>query len=956
MRTALALHQLLVRRPVAGPGLLEAPLALEECSLVKPGGVLLELDALDDAGAPEGRLRDRIGDGDVGAHALLGLHGLRDGGVPLGHPALLQFGEGGAGDTALDRDEGVHQPEPLEGVAGVTDLALVDLVEVLFDVGTGQGRPAEDHRVVGRQLALVQLLQVLLHDHGGLHQEARHADDIGAVLLGGVQDRGDGLLDAQVDHVEAVVGQDDVDEVLADVVDVAADRGQHDGALALGVGLLHVRFEVRHRGLHDLGGLEHEGKLHLAGAEQFAHDLHAGQQRVVDDLQRGCGQQRLVEVRLQPVLLAVDDAALEPLVQRQGEELLGLALLHRLHVDALEELHEPLEGVVALLPAVVDEVEGDLDLLLLQPGDREDLGGVDDGGVQAGLHALVEEDGVQDDAGGGVQAEGDVGQAQRGLDVGAAPLQLADGADGGDPVLAGLLLTGTDGEGQAVDEDVRLADAPVGGEVLDEPLGDGDLVLDGAGLALLVDGQRDERGAVLGGEPGDLREAGLGTVAVLVVDGVQYGASAQLLQACAQDGDLGGVEDDRQGRGGGETAGQFLHVGDAVAPHVVDAEVEHVGAFADLVPGHLHAVVPAGVEHGLAELLGSVGVRTFADREVRGVLPERDGLVERRGTRLGAGVARRQRGAADPLDEPAQVFRRRTAAAAHEGEAVLLDEGLLGVGQALGVEREVRAVLGEHGQPGVRHAEQRDAGVAREVAQVLAHLGGAGRAVEPDHVDAEGFERGQRRADLGAQQHGAGRLEGQGAEHQEVAAHGLQGPPRAEHGGLGLQEVLGGLDDERVGAARDQALGVLLETVAQDRVGGVPQRRELGAGADGAEHPALLPGGLGEPVGGLAGDARAGLGQLVDPAGDVVLAEGGGVGSERVGLDAVHADREVLLVDRPDDVGARDVQDLVAAFEVLEVLKGGVLGLEHGAHGTVGHHHPGGERLTERCGSGPAVS
>ena len=252
--------------------------------------------------------------------------------------------------------------------------------------------------------------------------------------------------------------------------------------------------------LHDLGGLQHEGQLHLAGAEELTDDLHARQQGVVDDLERGPGLQRLVEVGLQAVLLPVDDAALEPLVQRQGEEFLGLALLHRLRVDALEELHEPLQRVVALLPAVVDQVEGDLDLLLLQPGDRQDLGGVHDRGVQTRLHALVQEDGVQDDACRRVQTEGDVGQAQRGLYVGVAALQLADRTDRGDPVLAGLLLARADGEGQAVDEDVRLVDAPVGGEVLDEPLGDGDLVLDGAGLALLVDGQRDQRGAVLGGQ------------------------------------------------------------------------------------------------------------------------------------------------------------------------------------------------------------------------------------------------------------------------------------------------------------------------------------------------------------------------------------------------------------------------------------------------------------------------
>jgi hypothetical protein len=41
------------------------------------------------------------------------------------------------------------------------------------------------------------------------------------VLLGGGDDVGDRLLDAEVDHGVAVVGEDDVDEVLADVVHVA---------------------------------------------------------------------------------------------------------------------------------------------------------------------------------------------------------------------------------------------------------------------------------------------------------------------------------------------------------------------------------------------------------------------------------------------------------------------------------------------------------------------------------------------------------------------------------------------------------------------------------------------------------------------------------------------------------------------------------------------------------------
>ena len=94
-------------------------------------------------------------------------------------------------------------------------------------------------------------------------------------------------LDPDVVDLVAVVREDDVDEVLADVVDVALDRADHDDALAAGVVLLHVRLEVGDRGLHRLRALQHERQLHLAAAEEVADDLHALEQHVVDDRQRG---------------------------------------------------------------------------------------------------------------------------------------------------------------------------------------------------------------------------------------------------------------------------------------------------------------------------------------------------------------------------------------------------------------------------------------------------------------------------------------------------------------------------------------------------------------------------------------------------------------------------------------------------------------------------------------------
>ncbi len=156
---------------------------------------------------------------------------------------------------------------------------------------------------------------------------------------------GDRHLDAEVPHLVAVVGQDDVDQVLADVVHVALDRAEHDPALAAGVGLLHVRLEVGHRRLHRLGRLQHERQLHLAGGEQLADHLHPVQQDVVDDRQRGpTAGQRLVEVGFEAVAVAVDDAGLEPLLDRPARPVL---LLDGSRFDVGEGGHQLGERVVA---------------------------------------------------------------------------------------------------------------------------------------------------------------------------------------------------------------------------------------------------------------------------------------------------------------------------------------------------------------------------------------------------------------------------------------------------------------------------------------------------------------------------------------------------------------------------------------------------------------------------------
>ena len=437
-------------------------------------------------------------------------------------------------------------------------------------------------------------------------------------------------------------------------------------------------------------------------------------------------------------------------------------------------------------------------------------------------------------------------------------------------------------------------------------------------------------------------------VAVLVVDRVDHRAAAEQLQAGLDHLRLGGVEHQRQRGRGGQPADDLAHVAGAVPADVVDVHVQQVRAVPGLRPGNLDAVVVAPGDHRVAECPGPVRVGPLADRQERGVLPERHVLVERGDAGLGPRPARGQRPVPQPGDDGGQVLGRGPAAAARQREPELGGEHLMGVGELVGGHRVVRAIGGELGQPGIRHAGQRHARVRGQVAQVLAHLAGTRRAVEPDHVDAERLERGERRADLGAEQHRAGRLDSDLGDQQDIGAGGRDRPAGADDRRFGLQQVLAGLDDQRVGAAAQQAGGVALVGVAELRERDVAERRQLRAGPHRAEHPAR-PAGAGGLVGRLPGQPRAALGEFLDPAGDPVLAEIAEVRAERVSADAVDPGVQVAVMDSPDDVRAGDVQDLVAAFVPGKVVDRDRAALQHGSHRAVGDDYPLAERRAQGC-------
>jgi hypothetical protein len=154
----------------------------------------------------------------------------------------------------------------------------------------------------------------------------------------------------------------------------------------------------------------------------------------------------------------------------------------------------------------------------------------------------------------------------------------------------------------------------------------------------------------------------------------------------SQDRRLGGVQHDRQRRGRGQPPGELAHVGDTVAADVVDAEVEHVGPVTDLVAGDLDAVVPALLEHRVAEGPRPVRVRALADGQEGSVLPEGHRLVQRCDADvLTARLARRDLPPAHALDHLAQVLGSGSAAPADQREAEVAGERVVRIGQLDGV-------------------------------------------------------------------------------------------------------------------------------------------------------------------------------------------------------------------------------------------------------------------------------
>ncbi len=330
----------------------------------------------------------------------------------------------------------------------------------------------------------------MLHLLEAGRDQARQADDVGAL---DARLREDVLArdhHAHVDDLEVVALEDDGDDVLADVVHVALDGGDDDPALGLDVaagvlgGLLlglDVRQQVRHRLLHHARALDHLRQEHLALAEEVADDVHARHQRAFDDVQRPAA----ARLDRAPGLLGVGDDELgdavhqrvaEPLVDRAGAPGQARAVVLGRALGGLGDLDQAFAGGQQRLAGLAGRLPVQHHVLdaLAQHGFEivvdADHAGVDDAHVEPGADRVVEEHGVDRLAHRVVAAEAERHVADPAADLGAGQVRLdpARGLDEVDRVVVVLLDAGGDGEDVRVEDDVLGREADL---VDEDPVG-----------------------------------------------------------------------------------------------------------------------------------------------------------------------------------------------------------------------------------------------------------------------------------------------------------------------------------------------------------------------------------------------------------------------------------------------------------------------------------------------------
>ena len=543
-------------------------------------------------------------------------------------------------------------------------------------------------------------------------------------------------LDAEVHHLEAVVRQDDVHQVLADVVHVALDRREEHFSARGAAHLVHVRLEERDRRFHRLGALQHLGDDELVGIEEAADLVHAAHERPVDDVQRLRPLPQLLgEVAEQSVTRSFDDVAREALVERQ------LAACGTRRLLLAEVRGECGDRFVQLLLLTAEEHRfGELSLVLRDGRIPFELLGVHQRQVETSLHAMVEEDGIDHLASRCRQAEGHVGDAEDRLAGRQRRLDCSHRFDRLHCAAGVRRVARGAREDQRVEIEVLFRDAILRGEQLVAAARHRELVRGLDRLSALVDATHHERCAKPAGERDDLLEP---LLPVFQVDRVDHQRHSDLLDQHLE---------------------QAAQIGNLVAIRLLRGNVDHVRASLYLRARDFRCLVPLLLGNQVAELLRPEDVGALADDYGPHVVGDFQCVdAGKRAPSPRRDLARLE--ARRDLRKPGNVAAMRSAAASHQVQPAVLAETPKRPRQHLG-RLEVLAAL--VGKAGIRHARHARARELRQGADVVRHELRTRRAVEPEVEEIDVLERDRERVDRLTRQHGPHRLDG--AAHRDGQA------------------------------------------------------------------------------------------------------------------------------------------------------------------------------------------
>ena len=417
---------------------------------------------------------------------------------------------GGRGDERFGLGIGEQlagHPNRAAGVEHVDHRAIIGRIDPQRGVDLAGGRAADQQRH-GQPSALH------FFGHGDhfiqrRRDQARQADHVGILLNRGFDDLGPGHHHAQIDHFVAVALQHDADDVLADIVDIALDRGHHD--LALGprarlLGGFDIGDQVGDRLFHHPGRFDHLRQEHLAGAKQIANGVHPGHQRAFNHFDRAGMKQAgflgvLDDMRVDPF----DQSMLQPPDHIPAAPFRSLLFSNR--VGALEALGHRDQPFGRAIIAVEDHILASGAQRGVDQVVNVKLPGVDDCHVEPGRDCVVEEHRMHRPADRLVAAEAErqVGEPAREVNVRAARADFGHRFDEIDRVIVVLFDPRRDREDVGIKNDVfgRKADP---GQQFISPLTDFDLAGLGIGLALFVEGHHHHGGAIIHAQPGVVKK------------------------------------------------------------------------------------------------------------------------------------------------------------------------------------------------------------------------------------------------------------------------------------------------------------------------------------------------------------------------------------------------------------------------------------------------------------------